>query len=199
MIAFRKAAFAAALLCASSAAFAGSLPASDGTQNYGRQGMYFDLTATNDLTITNFNVNGIQGDWTVYYKDGTYAGSELDMGAWTLLGSGTVGGDNLLNVGGLTIHAGQTKALYIFDFSGYQYYNNGFETHSNADLTFAGGTGNYGFFDNTLADRVWSGTINYNLNASPAPEPASWALMLGGFGAIGGAMRARRKASVTFA
>jgi hypothetical protein len=199
MTVFRRVAFATALLCASSAAFAGSLPTNDGFQNSGRQGMYFDLTATNDLTITNFNVNGVQGDWTVYYKDGTYAGSELDMGAWTLLGSATVGGDNLLNVGGLTIHAGQTKALYIFDFSGWQNYDDGFEVHSNADLTFAGGTGNYGFFDNTLADRVWSGTVNYNLNGSPAPEPASWALMLGGFGAIGGAMRARRKAAITFA
>lgn len=31
------------------------------------------------------------------------------------------------------------------------------------------------------------------------PEPASWALMLGGFGLIGGAMRSRRKVGVTFA
>ena len=34
---------------------------------------------------------------------------------------------------------------------------------------------------------------------SAAPEPASWLLMMGGFGAIGGAMRARQKASVSFA
>jgi len=31
------------------------------------------------------------------------------------------------------------------------------------------------------------------------PEPASWAMMLGGFGLVGGAMRARRKAGVSFA
>ena len=31
------------------------------------------------------------------------------------------------------------------------------------------------------------------------PEPASWAMMLGGFGAIGGAMRARRRTRVRFA
>jgi len=31
------------------------------------------------------------------------------------------------------------------------------------------------------------------------PEPASWALMLGGFGLVGGAMRSRRKAAVSFA
>ena len=29
------------------------------------------------------------------------------------------------------------------------------------------------------------------------PEPASWALMLGGFGMVGGAMRSRRRAAVT--
>lgn len=31
------------------------------------------------------------------------------------------------------------------------------------------------------------------------PEPASWALMLGGFGLVGGAMRARRKTQIRFA
>jgi len=30
------------------------------------------------------------------------------------------------------------------------------------------------------------------------PEPASWALMLGGFGLVGGALRSRRKAAVSF-
>ena len=36
-------------------------------------------------------------------------------------------------------------------------------------------------------------------NPQGVPEPASWAMMLGGFGLVGGAMRARRKTSVTFA
>jgi hypothetical protein len=31
------------------------------------------------------------------------------------------------------------------------------------------------------------------------PEPASWALMLGGFGMVGGALRSRRKVAVRFA
>jgi hypothetical protein len=31
----------------------------------------------------------------------------------------------------------------------------------------------------------------------PLPEPASWAMMLGGFGAIGGAMRSRRRRAVS--
>ncbi len=33
---------------------------------------------------------------------------------------------------------------------------------------------------------------------SAAPEPASWAMMLVGFGAVGGAMRSRRKAAISF-
>ena len=37
------------------------------------------------------------------------------------------------------------------------------------------------------------------LAVTPAPEPASWAMMLAGFGAIGGAMRGRRKTAVAFA
>jgi len=31
------------------------------------------------------------------------------------------------------------------------------------------------------------------------PEPASWAMMLGGFGLVGGAMRSRRRQAVSFA
>ena len=34
--------------------------------------------------------------------------------------------------------------------------------------------------------------------AGAVPEPASWAMMLGGFGLVGGAMR-RRKAKISFA
>jgi hypothetical protein len=40
-----------------------------------------------------------------------------------------------------------------------------------------------------VIDRVYFGAV---------PETASWAMMLGGFGMIGGAMRARRKAVVSF-
>ena len=39
---------------------------------------------------------------------------------------------------------------------------------------------------------------NVELASGAVPEPASWALMLGGFGAIGGAMRSRRKTAVSF-
>ena len=37
-----------------------------------------------------------------------------------------------------------------------------------------------------------------SISLSAAPEPASWAMMVGGFGLVGGAMRARRKTAVSF-
>jgi len=42
-----------------------------------------------------------------------------------------------------------------------------------------------------------SATVEFASGA--VPEPASWAMMLSGFGLVGGAMRARRKTAVSFA
>ncbi len=183
------------LAFATVAASAGSLSTSDGTGNSGRQGMYFDLTAgSSAVTLDSFTVNGVAGNWSIWYKTGTYAGFETDQSAWTQLGSGTTSQTiDTLAIGGLTIGAGQTDALYVFDSSGYQRYDDGIATFSNADLTFNGGTGNYGFFDNTLADRNWSGTVNYSLTAA-VPEASELSLMLAGLGLLGVAARRRRQA-----
>jgi hypothetical protein len=56
---------------------------------------------------------------------------------------------------------------------------------------FAGAVDNVAFnFGNTSAD--------FNFAVAAVPEPATWAMMIGGFGFIGGALRARRR-SVAFA
>lgn len=55
-----------------------------------------------------------------------------------------------------------------------------------------GGAANYITFDNITLGAVTPGNPG-------VPEPASWALMVSGFGAVGGAMRARRKVAVRFA
>lgn len=72
---------------------------------------------------------------------------------------------------------------------------------TNIGTTFAGtarsidfgGTANYTAYDNiTFGSDVAGG--------GAVPEPATWAMMIGGFGAIGGAMRyRRRKTAVSFA
>ena len=63
---------------------------------------------------------------------------------------------------------------------------------------------NYSSGDPAGNGSSWSGYSVPNMQYSATfggavPEPASWALMLGGFGLVGGAMRAsRRKAAVSF-
>jgi hypothetical protein len=77
------------------------------------------------------------------------------------------------------------------------------------DLTVTGGTGRFAEATGTILSRgrlsfapnpsgqgvvgVFSGTVNGTLNlANPLPEPATWAMMIAGFGLIGSRLRARR-------
>lgn len=57
-----------------------------------------------------------------------------------------------------------------------------------------GGSTSYDIFD----AGAYSGRLD-DTQPLPAPEPASWLMMLAGFGALGSVMRARRRATVTFA
>jgi PEP-CTERM motif len=60
------------------------------------------------------------------------------------------------------------------------------------DFPTAGGAVQPGNFDSTTSEnRFLYGTVTLEA-ASGAPEPESWALMLAGFGLVGGALRARR-------
>jgi hypothetical protein len=69
------------------------------------------------------------------------------------------------------------------------------QTYTNDYGFTPGGTGiGLGFYGQALADNFADGVI-----AEAVPEPASWALMIAGFGLAGAAMRRRRKVSVHFA
>jgi len=69
---------------------------------------------------------------------------------------------------------------------------------------YTGDEGNPMFRLGTFELTEYNGPGHYVINiaaaggGSPAPEPASWAMMLGGFGLIGGTMRSRRKSAVSF-
>ena len=69
-------------------------------------------------------------------------------------------------------------------------------TASTLDLAFrASGAGWQGGEDESWGiDNIH---LTYNSNSGAVPEPATWALMLGGFGLAGAALRRRRAASAT--
>lgn len=87
-------------------------------------GPYIDLTAgAEDVRIVSFEMyfkGTVNRDVEVYWKVGTYVGSETTPGAWTLLGTVNVtpGGDGTLtavNLGGVDIPAGQTYGFKVWD------------------------------------------------------------------------------------
>lgn len=141
-------------------------------------GNMFDVTANRTLTITAFDVHLSAGtdDVYVYYKPGTYVGFETDSSAWTLLGMDNVtslgaGSPTRADIGGLTIPAGETYALYVgVAYNGVSMlYTNGNNIYSNADitLTLGIGRGNPAFSGQIFSPRTWNGTIYYD---DPPPE-----------------------------
>jgi len=91
-------------------------------------------------------------------------------------------------VTGLDLAAGTYWAGFIAPYMGLPGLPGG--NGSLIDTTPHTGTNLFGLGGNT-------GYIFYGAS-SPAPEPASWAMMLGGFGLVGGAMRSRKR-TVRFA
>jgi len=61
---------------------------------------------------------------------------------------------------------------------------------------WASGTLELFYWDSNNGDN--SGRVTAHIAAAGVPEPASWALMLGGFGMVGGALRSRRRLAVRF-
>ena len=141
-------------------------------------GNMFDITVSgnNDLEIDGFEVHIGSGTATisVYYKLGSYVGSESTMSDWTLLGSDTVTGLGLntptpVNITGLTMASGSNYGFYVTN-SSYSsqavsmYYTNGSNTFTNADLTLVSGSGlGAPDFSGTgiNPNRIWNGTIEY--------------------------------------
>jgi len=73
----------------------------------------------------------------------------------------------------------------------------GWQTYT-ADLALGAGTYTFRFAETDNQGFFQAGLDNVSITGGAVPEPASWALMLGGFGLVGGAMR-RRRAAVSFA
>jgi hypothetical protein len=83
----------------------------------------------------------------------------------------------------------------------------GFESNSPLNLSFTAEAGTGSFSGNANGNVLFGGSavtggtfeVIYDYAASAVPEPATWAFMMLGVGAIGAAMRGRRKAGLALA
>lgn len=156
----------------------GSNLATSYVSNNSNKGEMFNLVTTNAITVICFDLNlilGSNGDYEIYYKVGSYVGSENNAAAWTLIGSNPavpcVGFDvpSPMNIPiNLFIPAGQTYAFYITatnnsSTTGIRYTNNsGYTTiASDANVSIAGGIGKTYPFLVTYSNRSFNGTLHY--------------------------------------
>ena len=136
----------------------------------------FDVIAATDLTIDSMRGNFNAADTVrVYYKTGTYIGSEETPGDWTLLGSVAINSSasiyEVFSVGQLSLTAGDTVGIYVQAAVNYTNVTAG-TTYSNADMTIAGGTGLCASFATTFSPRMWNGTIFYSTGGCAGPRTA---------------------------
>ncbi len=161
-------------------------------------GNMFDIEVigSEDIIIQSFDVN-LSGttDMFVFYKEGTYVGSETTAGAWTLAGTQFnvigQGQDNPtpLSIGGINLEAGKVYGFYVTTAAtGYNHptislhYTDGANTYFDANLKIIAGValGGDALFQDVFSPRTWNGTIYYDFLA-PAVPLSNWALYLGIF------------------
>jgi hypothetical protein len=147
--------------------------------------VYFDIeVGSSAIRVTGLqtNVNAAFGssfDMDVYIVEGGSAGNQTNMGAWTLVdsGSGTTGPvDTATQVSlssGFELDADTTYgvALVMDSTVGHSYTNGtgGNQSFSNSDITVSLGTASNAPFTAPLFDpRVWNGTVQYELVAGTA-------------------------------
>lgn len=107
---------------------------------------------------------------------------DSNLGSWSDLATGVTAGAYTLNIG-----LGGGLFTYTVDGHSSSFDANGSTQISSVILQ--------GYNSGNSYDIHWD---NLNATSGAVPEPASWALMVGGFGLVGGAMR-RRAAKVRFA
>jgi hypothetical protein len=178
-----------------------------------QNGNIFDVTTgANSITLTSLGLNifdsaGSLANLEFYYRLGTSVGVQNDPAGWTLFSTNngvTAAGENtasLVDITDLTLAANTRYGLYFTRTDGgLLHYTNGTAVGnvaaSNSNLTVYQGYGEQYPFAFDFSPRTVNATFNYDVNGA-VPEPASWAMMILGMGAVGGALRRRSKVSTT--
>lgn len=178
------AAASAALLTAGISAQSLTTPPNFVSNNGGGDGggVYFDLTATSDLTIDSLDLNfsaaaGTPVTINVYARVGTHVGFEATTDGWLLV-TGDTGGvvtagldlpTSFTLATPVCLSGGATFGIAIETIGSGHRYTNGDGTNqtvSNADLAFSGGSANNTVFGAApFTPRVANATFNYTVGA----------------------------------
>jgi hypothetical protein len=103
-----------------------------------------------------------------------------------IVGSSVYVGATANSVNGINTLNGTKNDFYV---------NFGFNSATGA----LGGTGGFAYVAPGTIGILHDFGATASAEASPTPEPATWAMFIGGFGLIGGALRRRQNVSVRFA
>lgn len=194
------------LACLEQRASALSITTLFNSNNSGSPGgaVYFDVNITNPsgLVFTSVLTNvgeTVPGDLQLYATTlgGTSVGNQTNIGAWTLLASGTGTGlgtnqPTLFDITDFALAPGQYGfALVLSGSLGHNYTtgDGSNQFYSNPDLSLTlGSASNVPFTGSAFSPRVWNGTLEYEYQQVPGPLP-----VLGLGAAFGYSRRLRRR------
>lgn len=168
-------------------------------------GFFFDIQTFSDITITQIDIYSMETgepggmDVSVYYRPGSYLGSQTSPGDWTLLQNFSMDGngqgeiDELTLSNGLDLALNNTYGFYVTANDGGLQYDddNGFDT-SNNDLRLfvtpsyldnnefwvAIPNGTHSFFEDEDDFIRFVGNVHYETQVGTVSEPGTLSLFL---------------------
>ncbi|MFS0737261.1 PEPxxWA-CTERM sorting domain-containing protein [Sphingomonas sp. 1P06PA] len=168
------------------------------------QGDFLPGVYKSTIGANEFGTVNVPGDALVFHPgpEAFNSGTNLESvfvaylvqtsGLYSLSASATLIDDTPTGVGitGFLLPSGQTSSVSLTGPFGTSYSASGQLSLTAGDVV--------GFYiDKQFSYYNDSTAVNFSLTA--VPEPATWALMIGGFGAVGGTMRRRRTAGMAIA
>jgi hypothetical protein len=202
--------FAGVAMATPAAAITLATPTNGGN---GNGGIMFDIVVgPNALTLTEIGLKIEPGpnNFEFYTITGGIGSNGSNAAAWTLRdsfanvsGPGPLynqpGGVAQFDITDLVLMANTTYGLYLTVTIPEQFpgtpvgYTNlplGNVVASDSNLSIQSGFGKFYPFGGNFPGRAFNGSLTYRVNA--IPEPASWAMLIAGFGLTGAAARRRR-------
>jgi hypothetical protein len=183
-----------------------------GVNGGGAYGVGNTITLTNAGTLSTVDLFGYAGGGSLPIELDLYSGADPNTG--TFLGSAQVTPTGngytteVFNFSGVAVPQTLTYIISIVGNSGsyddsfvdWQQFTGaaGSPTIGSSGNMWYGAAGSY-VVDNSfaIATGAQTNTLGIQFNTAPVPEPATWAMMLLGFGGLGAALRSRRQTALT--